>query len=186
MSKGREVDAWSKHQEYIANYIKYFQKDPKKELNSSSYRHKYSAKELDILHKNHRFLWNDDDATDLSWEQRIAKKYYDRLLKEYALVELKYYKIGRIAMRWRTEDEVIRGKGQFTCGCLRCDESEGLSSWEVNFAYVEMGEKKNVLVKKAKPKQESRRKQEAKPQQEWKQEHESRSRQEKRSERRKE
>ena len=37
--------------------------------------------------------------------------------------------------------------GQFTCGNLRCNESKGLESWEVNFGYIEQGEKKNALVK---------------------------------------
>jgi len=38
-------------------------------------------------------------------------------------------------------------EGQFECGAKRCMETEGLRSWEVNFAYVEHGEKKNALVK---------------------------------------
>lgn len=38
-------------------------------------------------------------------------------------------------------------EGQFECGAKRCKETEGLRSWEVNFAYVEHGEKKNALVK---------------------------------------
>ena len=38
-------------------------------------------------------------------------------------------------------------EGQFECGAKRCTEREGLRSWEVNFAYVEHGEKKNALVK---------------------------------------
>ncbi|CAJ0952176.1 unnamed protein product, partial [Ranitomeya imitator] len=36
---------------------------------------------------------------------------------------------------------------QFFCGHKRCDEKEGLKSWEVNFGYVEHGEKRNALVK---------------------------------------
>ena len=39
------------------------------------------------------------------------------------------------------------GKGQFICGNKKCNEDEGLRSWEVNFAYMEHGEKKNALVK---------------------------------------
>lgn len=39
------------------------------------------------------------------------------------------------------------GKGQFICGNKRCDSQEELRTWEVNFAYVESGEKKNALVK---------------------------------------
>jgi protein FRA10AC1 len=54
----------------------------------------------------------DETDSDISWEQRIAKRYYDKLFKEYAICELKRYKEGRIAMRWRTEDEVIVGKGK--------------------------------------------------------------------------
>ncbi len=37
--------------------------------------------------------------------------------------------------------------GQFICGNKRCDTSESLRSWEVNFGYVEDGKKKNALVK---------------------------------------
>lgn len=40
--------------------------------------------------------------------------------------------------------------GQFQCGNKRCEKQEGLKSWEVNFAYVEHGEKKNALVKLSK------------------------------------
>lgn len=40
--------------------------------------------------------------------------------------------------------------GQFQCGNKRCENKEGLKSWEVNFAYVEHGEKRNALVKLSK------------------------------------
>lgn len=40
--------------------------------------------------------------------------------------------------------------GQFQCGNKRCEKQEGLKSWEVNFAYVEVGEKRNALVKLSK------------------------------------
>jgi len=42
---------------------------------------------------------------------------------------------------------VVTGKGQFTCGSRKCEEHEKLRTWEVNFAYKEDDEKKNVLVK---------------------------------------
>jgi len=50
-------------------------------------------------------------------------------------------------MRWRTAEEVKLGKGQFMCGNKKCSEGEMMRTWEVNFAYVEDGEKKNALVK---------------------------------------
>jgi protein FRA10AC1 len=57
------------------------------------------------------------------------------------------YKTGKIGLRWRTEKEVISGKGQFICGNKHCDEKDGLASYEVNFCYSEAGENKQALVK---------------------------------------
>jgi protein FRA10AC1 len=53
----------------------------------------------------------------------------------------------KIGLRWRTQDEVFKGKGQFICGNKKCDRKDDLKSYEVNFAYVEAKEKKNALVK---------------------------------------
>lgn len=50
-------------------------------------------------------------------------------------------------MRWRTETEVVDGKGQFVCGEKRCSERDDLRTWEVNFKYEEQAETKNTLVK---------------------------------------
>ena len=50
-------------------------------------------------------------------------------------------------MRWRTEAEVLSGKGQFSCGGKKCDVGENLKTWEMNFAYIEQETKKNALVK---------------------------------------
>jgi protein FRA10AC1 len=50
-------------------------------------------------------------------------------------------------MRWRIEKEVVDSKGQFICGEKKCSKTDNLKSWEVNFAYVEHGERKNCLVK---------------------------------------
>ena len=37
-----------------------------------------------------------------------------------------------MGMRWRTEREVVAGKGQFICGAKGCSERRGLASFEVN------------------------------------------------------
>lgn len=83
----------------------------------------------------------------MTWEKRLAKKYYDKLFKEYCIADLSRYKENKFGFRWRIEKEVISGKGQFFCGNKCCDEKEGLKSWEVNFGYIEHGEKRNALVK---------------------------------------
>nr|GMD65299.1 protein FRA10AC1 [Ipomoea batatas] len=82
-----------------------------------------------------------------SWEQRLVKRYYDKLFKEYCIADMTHYKSGKIGLRWRTEKEVISGKGQFICGNKHCNKKDGLASYEVNFSYVEAGENKQALVK---------------------------------------
>ncbi|XP_050067696.1 protein FRA10AC1 [Anopheles maculipalpis] len=99
----------------------------------------------DVVRENHRFLW--DDETVDSWEKQLAKKYYDKLFKEYCISDLSRYKENKVAMRWRIEKEVVVGKGQFVCGDRHCEERNELRSWEVNFGYLEHGQKKNALVK---------------------------------------
>lgn len=114
-----------------------------------SRRHK---RDIDVIRENHRFLWDEDDAdiAALSWEQRLALRYYRKLFKEYCIADLTRYKENKIALRWRTEQEVVTGLGQFQCGSRHCGEKDGLRSWEVNFKYIEQGEVQNALVKVSK------------------------------------
>lgn len=81
----------------------------------------------------------------------MAKKYYDKLFTEYCLADFgekeRRYKEGKVGLRWRVRREVMAGKGQFVCGNVRCDGKDELRSYEVNFAYVEAGARKQALVK---------------------------------------
>ena len=54
---------------------------------------------------------------------------------------------GKLGLRWRTEAEVLSGKGQFTCGARGCHECRSLATFEVPFGYTEAGERKEALVK---------------------------------------
>ncbi|KAG2197323.1 hypothetical protein INT47_012753 [Mucor saturninus] len=131
-------DAYTRHKKLVETYVQVYRgKAP--DTTPTKYK-----TERDIIQENHKFVRTEEDTT---WEQRVAKKYYDKLFKEYAICELKYYKEGKIALRWRTEKEVMAGKGQFMCASTQCDQNKDLQSWEVNFAYREDGEKKNELVK---------------------------------------
>ncbi|CAG8641757.1 46320_t:CDS:2 [Gigaspora margarita] len=138
------LDAYSRHKKFMNDYVNFY--GLKGNQGTTNAENQYKS-EFDILKENHKFLRSDEDESELTWEQRLAKKYYDKLFKEYCIAELKYYKEGKIALRWRTEKEVIIGKGQLTCASTRCSEKVELKSWEVNFAYVEDDEKKNALVK---------------------------------------
>lgn len=112
--------------------------------------------ELDILRENYRFLLDEEgegsaEAGGEGWELRLVRKYHDQLYKECCLADLSRVTQpgNQIGLRWRTEKEVIEGKGQFICGSLSCnaEEEEELVSWEVPFRYQEQGESKVALVK---------------------------------------
>ncbi|KAG7507356.1 hypothetical protein JOB18_031603 [Solea senegalensis] len=137
------LNAFERHKKFVGDYILYYG-GQMADFRRSGAKDKT---DFDVLRENHRFLWRDEDEDDMTWEKELAKKYYDKLFKEYCIADLSRYKENKFGFRWRTENEVVSGKGQFQCGNKRCEKQEGLKSWEVNFAYVERSEKRNALVK---------------------------------------
>ncbi|KAI5799854.1 folate-sensitive fragile site protein Fra10Ac1-domain-containing protein, partial [Geopyxis carbonaria] len=101
--------------------------------------------ERDILEAHHRFLHPATAPEDE--ETALARAYYEKLFKEFAVMELSRWREGMVAMRWRTADEVKKGLGEKVCGSLRCGESEGLECREVDFKYQEKGKDERALVK---------------------------------------
>ncbi|KAJ7707345.1 folate-sensitive fragile site protein Fra10Ac1-domain-containing protein [Mycena rosella] len=109
--------------------------------------------EFEILKASHKFLREDDDRAT-SWDEQLAAKYYDSLFREYAVCDLKHYKSGNFALRWRTEAEVLAGAGETSCGNTRCAHHDPaarptrpLSTLELPFTYAEHGVAKSALVK---------------------------------------
>ncbi|KAJ3520468.1 hypothetical protein NM688_g9158 [Phlebia brevispora] len=115
--------------------------------------------EFEILKSAHKFLRDDEeDGSVLPWEEKLAQKYYSSLYREFAVCDLKHYKSGNFALRWRTEEEVVSGAGETTCGNTRCplhsarnidpeDPRSALKTLELPFSYVEEGKSKFALVK---------------------------------------
>ncbi|CAK9299227.1 unnamed protein product [Gordionus sp. m RMFG-2023] len=137
------LDAYSKHVKMVNDYITYYGGSIK-ELTRDQSKNKNLS---DVIREEHKFIWNETDKAD-TWAKRVAKKYYDRLFREYCVVDLSLYQTSNIGMRWRTSKEVLSGKGQFICGEKSCTKTgNDLASWEVNFSYSEVNEKKNALVK---------------------------------------
>lgn len=48
---------------------------------------------------------------------------------------------------WRRQRDTRVARGQFSCGCLGCESRDALESYELNFAFVEAGERRAALVK---------------------------------------
>ncbi|CAA7045369.1 unnamed protein product [Microthlaspi erraticum] len=137
----RGLNAYERHKKFLKDYVRFYGKDKPVEV-------KLPVKtDQDTLREGYRFIRSEEDDSNPSWEQRLVKRYYDKLFKEYCIADMSRYKTGKMGLRWRTEKEVMSGKGQFLCGSKQCDEKEGLASYEVNFSYYEAGEQKQALVK---------------------------------------
>lgn len=54
--------------------------------------------DLDIIRENHKFVWEEDDVAD-TWEKQLAKKYCDKLFKEYCICDLSRYKENKVSFR---------------------------------------------------------------------------------------
>jgi protein FRA10AC1 len=161
------LNAYDRHKRLVQDLITYYggtlpSSDKILEMNNQQQQHGAPAngvptcslrKEIiktdeDVLRESYRFIRTPEDDADVdSWTVRLAKKYYSRLFREYCIADLSRYKEGKLGLRWRTQREVVSGKGQFTCGTRGCEERRGLASFEVPFGYIEAGEKKQALVK---------------------------------------
>ncbi|PQP98951.1 protein FRA10AC1 isoform X2 [Prunus yedoensis var. nudiflora] len=135
------LNAYDRHKKFVKDYVSFYGRE------ESSHVKLPVKTDQDTLREGYRFIRSEEDDMDRSWEQRLVKRYYDKLFKEYCIADMSHYKSGKIGLRWRTEKEVVSGKGQFVCGNKHCDVKEGLASYEVNFSYFEAGENKQALVK---------------------------------------
>eukprot|EP01036_Dinobryon_divergens_P038504 gene38504-50564_t len=68
----------------------------------------FSGTDRAVQVAQHRFI-RDDEIDKKCWGQdwglRMARRYYDKLYKEFALVDLSHYKENKIGLRWRKRDE---------------------------------------------------------------------------------
>ncbi|KAG5539059.1 hypothetical protein RHGRI_019573 [Rhododendron griersonianum] len=122
----RGLNAYDRHKKFVNDYAGFYGKgQPAQE--------KLPVKtDQDTLREGYRFIRSEEDDLDPSWEQKLVKRYYDKLFKEYCIADMSQYKSGKIGLRWRVEKEVISGKGQFVCGNKHCNEKDGLASYEEN------------------------------------------------------
>jgi protein FRA10AC1 len=114
-----------------------------------------SEADHEILKEHYTFV-PPEEAKATLWQERMVQRYHDGLYKEFALADLS--RPGQIGLRWRTQQEVLDGRGERTCGNKRCphqdqqrtnsdDDLNNLSTLEVPFSYCEHGIAKKELVK---------------------------------------
>jgi len=64
-------------------------------INVNTFCRSRDRQDIDVIRENHRFLWDEDDTPE-SWEAKLAKKYYDKLFKEYCICDLSRYKENKV------------------------------------------------------------------------------------------
>jgi protein FRA10AC1 len=112
--------AWDRHKTYVSRYLKVYERDGGKARQAQL--DAKTRNDWDVLKERHRFLRDEDGADDaesgssskVEYENEVAKRYYNHLFKEFAIVDMKHYKSGNLALRWRSEEDVIDGIGQFS------------------------------------------------------------------------
>jgi len=82
------MNAYERHKVYINNYVLSKGQPAVKQAPSKT--------DSDILRENYKFVRTDEDSDESTWEKRVAKKYYDKLFKEYCLADLSLYKDGHV------------------------------------------------------------------------------------------
>lgn len=150
LSRGYALDAYSRHKQFVNDYVRFYGRKDSNEQQQQQQQQRYTIymkhssfsfsslliinsikTDLDLVRQEHRFLRTAQDDAQLNYEKLLAKKYYDKLFKEYAIADLRLYKEGKVGLRWRIEQEVLSGKGQFICGARGCDVAVKLESFEV-------------------------------------------------------
>ncbi|KAF5828569.1 folate-sensitive fragile site protein Fra10Ac1-domain-containing protein [Dunaliella salina] len=148
------MTAYQRHQLLISDYMRYYggaaeaAKAGGLEAQAASHRaNQLRQTDMSALQQGHRFIRSAEDDAEDTLAARLAQKYYSRLFKEYCIADLSRYRESKLGLRWRSQKEVVSGKGHFSCGAKGCDAKDGLVSYEVNFAYQEAGREKQALVK---------------------------------------
>ncbi|XP_065626804.1 uncharacterized protein LOC112038771 isoform X5 [Quercus suber] len=85
----RGLNAYDRHKKFLKDYASFYGKEDSRNV-------KLPVKtDRDTLREGYRFIRTEEDDMDPSWEQRLVKRYYDKLFKEYCIADMSQYKTGK-------------------------------------------------------------------------------------------
>jgi hypothetical protein len=58
----------------------------------------------------------------------------DNIFKDFAIIDLSQVRTRKLGMRWRSREDVLKGKGEYICGAVGCHATE-LTALEIPFAH---------------------------------------------------
>ena len=116
------LTAYERHKKFVHDYVTYYGG----RIPSANEHVEHTKTDWEAVREQHKFLrTEEDDKPDSSWEAKLAKKYYDKLFKEYCLADLTLYKEGKIGA-WEAWKKREGGGGggaeeeEWTCRSLAC------------------------------------------------------------------
>ncbi|OAE21777.1 hypothetical protein AXG93_2550s1140 [Marchantia polymorpha subsp. ruderalis] len=71
------LSAYDRHKKFMDDYVHLYPGS------TSSVPSVPVKTDMDTLRETYRFIRTDEDDAERTWEQRLAKRYYDKLFKEY-------------------------------------------------------------------------------------------------------
>ncbi|XP_057999094.1 uncharacterized protein LOC110654202 [Hevea brasiliensis] len=73
----RGLNAYDRHKKFLNDFVSSYGKEKSSNV-------KLPVKtDRDTLREGYRFIRTEEDDMDTSWEQRLVKRYYDKLFNEY-------------------------------------------------------------------------------------------------------
>ncbi|KAI3982309.1 hypothetical protein MKX01_037842, partial [Papaver californicum] len=85
----RGLNAFDRHKKFVKDYVDFYGTRRKVDIVFPS------KTDQDTLREGYRFIRSEEDDMDRSWEQRLVKRYYDKLFKEYCIADMSQYKKGK-------------------------------------------------------------------------------------------
>ncbi|CZT62748.1 hypothetical protein PFMG_02361 [Plasmodium falciparum IGH-CR14] len=129
-----ELNPFERHKLMMS--LRSLEEEKKKENKNEKYLSDY-----DILRKKYNFIHDVENE-----KNSLLQNYYKSICNKYVICDLSKYKETKIGLRWRTEEEIIKGKGHVICSSKKCNNTD-LNTYEFLFQYIEQGIKKETNVK---------------------------------------
>lgn len=91
------MSAHERHTKLVSDYQRFYQ-NPQLTEPTEAKPSALLSTDFDALRQGHRFLRSEADDAESSWEAKLAKRYYARLYKEYAVADLSRWVINIAAL----------------------------------------------------------------------------------------
>jgi len=82
-SKLLTMNAYDRHKSLINSYQLYFPGSTATLARDT----RNDKRDIDVIREHHRLLWTEEDE-DQSWDVQLARRYHDKLFKEYVIIDL--------------------------------------------------------------------------------------------------